>query len=255
MKCSKCGQEYEGNFCPNGCNSPAYINPPAAVPNTEKQGAPTWAIILLLFLFFPVGIALMWAKKSWPVWIKVLITVLFAGVVLVYAVAPEDGFPAKEPGTNTTLIEIPEQSDNSTALTESTPAAAKDRFSINETANLRTIRVTANEMKESLGSKYVNADDGKVFVGVKFTIENISDEEQSISTGLLFDAYADGIKQEYSISANMAFSEGTLSGTLSPGKKLVGWYAVEVPENWKELEFQVKSSWLSSTKATFVLKK
>lgn len=168
---------------------------------------------------------------------------------------PEDGFPAKEPGTNTTLIKTPVQSDNSTALTESTPAAAKDRFSINETANLRTIRVTANEMKESLGSKYVNADDGKVFVGVKFTIENISDEEQSISTGLLFDAYADGIKQEYSISANMAFSEGTLSGTLSPGKKLVGWYAVEVPEDWKELELQVKSFWLSSTKATFVLKK
>lgn len=24
MKCPKCGTEYEGNFCPNGCNSPYY---------------------------------------------------------------------------------------------------------------------------------------------------------------------------------------------------------------------------------------
>ena len=90
---------------------------------------------------------------------------------------------------------------------------------------------------------------------MKFTVENISDEDQSVSSLLLFDAYVDSVKCDYSLSGVAAFDEGTLDGTITPGKKLIGYYAVEVPTNWKELELQVKSSWLSNSKAAFVFKK
>ena len=36
---------------------------------------------------------------------------------------------------------------------------------------------------------------------------------------------------------------------------MVGWYAVEIPENWSKLEFEVQPSWLSSRSATFVINK
>ena len=36
---------------------------------------------------------------------------------------------------------------------------------------------------------------------------------------------------------------------------VVGWYAVEVPQEWKQLEFEVKSDWLSNSKAKFVFNK
>lgn len=236
MKCGKCGQEYEGNYCPNGCNAPMPVMPPV------KQGAPTWAIVLLLVFFFPVGLGLMWAKKSWKTWVKVLITVFFAVLVLWQVGSNADTEPIKEP----TLSSAPTSEEVSTDRTT---------FGLHETAAFRTIRVTAQELQESFGKSFYEAEDGKVFVGVKFTIENISEEDQSISSILLFDAYVDGVKCDYSFSAACSFSDGTLDGTITPGKKLVGWYAVEVPESWKELELQVRSNWLSNKRAEFVFTK
>lgn len=74
------------------------------------------------------------------------------------------------------------------------------------------------------------------------------------SSVLLFEAYADDVKCSYSLSAAMVF-DGTLDGSLAPGKKLVGYYAVEVPEGWQKLELDVQSNWLSSNSARFLFKK
>lgn len=52
-----------------------------------------------------------------------------------------------------------------------------------------------------------------------------------------------------------AFSEGQLDGSIAPGKKLVGWYAVEASEKWSKLELNVRPSWLSSKTAIFVFNK
>lgn len=41
MFCPKCGAEYEGNYCPNGCNSP-FQKPP------KKKRLPKWALILII---------------------------------------------------------------------------------------------------------------------------------------------------------------------------------------------------------------
>ena len=130
-----------------------------------------------------------------------------------------------------------------------------ETFGLADTAVFNTIKVTAEELKESTGKNYFEPDRGNVFVGVKFTIENISNEDQTISSLLLFEAYCDRTKCDYSVSANCAFDEGTLDGTLAPGKKMTGYFAVEVPKDWKELELQVKSGWLSNMKAAFVFNK
>lgn len=114
------------------------------------------------------------------------------------------------------------------------------------------MRFTANEIKVSEGDEFFTPESGNVFIGVNFTVENISDEEQSVSSPLLFDAYADDAKCDYSFNAACAFSDGELDGSIAPGKRLVGWYTVEVPENWSKLELNVKSSWLASKTAVFV---
>jgi Telomeric repeat-binding factor 2. len=46
--------------------------------------------------------------------------------------------------------------------------------------------------------------------------------------------------------------DGSIDGTISPGKKLTGYYAVEVPKSTKELTLEVKSSWLSWNEAKFL---
>ena len=96
-----------------------------------------------------------------------------------------------------------------------------------------------------------------MYVGVKFEIENVSDEDQSISSMMMFSAYVDDVVCDYSISAMMAFDENgnTLDGDLAPGKKMIGYYAVEVPMEWENLEIQVQPDIISETKANFVFSK
>ncbi len=142
-----------------------------------------------------------------------------------------------------------------TQASQSPVEKSEETFSLNESAVFDALKFTAIEIKQSQGSDFFNPEAGNTFVGVKFEIENISKEEQAISTLLLFEGYVDDVKCDYSISASCVFDEGTLDGTIAPGKKLVGWYAVELPSNWNELELQVQSNWLSNTKAKFVFEK
>lgn len=135
------------------------------------------------------------------------------------------------------------------------PEKKDETFGLNETAVFKTLKFTATEIKESHGETYFAPESGKVFVGVKFTVENISDEDQTISSILLFEAYADDVKCSESFTAAMAFDSEMLDGTIAPGKKLVGWYALEVPENWAAIELNVQSSWLSNSSAKFVFTK
>lgn len=138
---------------------------------------------------------------------------------------------------------------------EETAKSEEKNFGLNETAVFDSLKITATEIKESAGEQFFEPESGNVFLGVNFTIENISDEEQTISSLLLFDAYADDVSCDYSISAAAAYGSQTLDGALAPGKKLVGWYTVEVPQGWNTLELQVKADWLSSVSATFVFNK
>ncbi len=133
----------------------------------------------------------------------------------------------------------------------------KTTFAVGETAVFDDMKITATELKESSGEGFFKPENGNVFIGINFTIENTSSEDISISSLMLFDAYIDNIKCEYSFNALCAFDEGTLDGDVSPGKKLVGWYAVEVPADWTELELQFKNEWLddSNESATFIFAK
>lgn len=152
-----------------------------------------------------------------------------------------------------TETDTPQKETNGGMATAPTQVQ-EETFGLNETAVFNDLKFTATALEETSGKEYFKAEEGKVFVGVKFTVENISDEEQSVSSVLLFDGYADDVKCEYSISASMAF-EGTLDGSIAPGKKLMGYYSLEVPKEWKKLELDVKASWLSSTSARFVFEK
>lgn len=131
----------------------------------------------------------------------------------------------------------------------------KDEFALNETAVFQDLKFTATEIKETEGEGFFVPEEGNVFVGVNFVIENVSDEEQAISSLLLFEGYADDVKLSYSLNAACAFGDGTLDGTIASGKKLVGWYAMEVPENWETIELHIKADLFSSKTAKFIFNK
>lgn len=145
----------------------------------------------------------------------------------------------------------------SQAKTEPTKAPEKkdDTFKLNETAVFKSLKFTATEIQTSSGVDFFTPEEGNAFVGVKFTIENISEETQSISSLLTFTAYVDDVKCDYSFSAACAFDEGTLDGEIAAGKKLVGWYAVEIPSGWDSLEIYAAPDLFSDSTAKFVFTK
>ena len=138
--------------------------------------------------------------------------------------------------------------------TKSTTEDAGDlTFAVGEAAVFKTLKVTADSVNSSDGDDMFNKPtEGKHFVGVTFTVENISEEDQSVSSYLLFDAYVDGTKTDQKSVYGLEGFDGSLDGTISKGKKLTGAYVVEVATDAAELEIQVKGSWLSSGKAAFV---
>lgn len=148
--------------------------------------------------------------------------------------------------------DVPKKETNSAQQTQE---KVDETFGLNEGAVFEKLKFVATEIKETQGTDFFTPEQGNVFVGIKFEIENISQEEQTVSTLLLFDAYVDDIKCDYSISAACAFDEGSLDGELAAGKKLVGWYPLEVPANWQEIELDIQSTWLSNNSAKFVFKK
>ncbi len=141
--------------------------------------------------------------------------------------------------------------------TEANKPEETTTFTTGETAAFENLKITANELKEVKKDEtgFISAEEGKTFTGINFTVENISQETQTVSSLLLFEAYADGTKCEFSFSAAAAFPDGTLDGDIAPGKKMTGWYSVEIPENWSELELHIADSWISDNKAVFVFKK
>jgi hypothetical protein len=124
-------------------------------------------------------------------------------------------------------------------------------FGLDETAVFNNIRVTATEVEASLGEGFNTPDDGNVFIGVWFVIENSSSEDQHISTMLLFDAFADDVMLGTSLGAMMAFSEGSLDGTISAGRRMEGYYALEVPLSTQTLEIEMKSGVWTTGRAVF----
>ena len=56
-----------------------------------------WFIVLMLALFFPIGLYLMWTRTSWKNWIKILVTALIAALFLSRIVSAMLAPPAETP--------------------------------------------------------------------------------------------------------------------------------------------------------------
>lgn len=113
-------------------------------------------------------------------------------------------------------------------------------YGLNDTIETPTYKVTALEVKTIEGHGIYTPEDGNMFLGVKFRIENVSGEEQTVSTLLLFDTYADGERAGSGFMAELALSdEESLSGNLAPGGSREGYYGIEAPIGTTELEIHV----------------
>lgn len=175
---------------------------------------------------------------------KILSLILSLGIFISVTACSSDYAPTKETNSVT----------SPTVTVTPSPIIKNTTFNIGDTAVFKDLKISAIRFEESYGDDFFYPDYGNIYLGINFEIENISNTTQTISSILFFDAYVDDVKCEYSFMAESAFG-GTLDGELSPGKKLIGYYAVEVPEEWQKLELEFSSDFLSDNKAKFVINK
>ncbi|MBQ8249861.1 MAG: DUF4352 domain-containing protein [Clostridia bacterium] len=130
----------------------------------------------------------------------------------------------------------------------------KGSFEVGQTAVFDELKFTANEVKESTGTSFFAPEDGNIFVGVEFTIENNSEEERPISGYMCFDTRVDDVECAYSLTGVCAF-DSSIDETVAPGGSKTGWYVVEAPEDWKNLEIEINPDIFLGDPITFVYSK
>ena len=110
-------------------------------------------------------------------------------------------------------------------------------FKLGETVETKTVKAAITGMEKPTGSSFNKPAEGKEFILLNVTVENISDSELNISSMLGINAYVDDEAISESLSAQMAKDDTkTLDGTIAAGKKLSGTLGYEVPKDWKQIE-------------------
>lgn len=98
-------------------------------------------------------------------------------------------------------------------------------------------------------NEYVRPADGNKIIRAEFEFKNVSDTDCSLSN---FDCYADGAKCEIYYGAD-DYASPTLE-TISPNRTFKAIVYFEVPENAKNIEMEMETSFWSDDKIIFTVK-
>ena len=88
----------------------------------------TWFIILMLIIFFPVGLFLMWRYSSWNKVVKILVSAVFAIALIISFVTPSDS--SSKQTDNNEVVEQEQQEDLAKSL--------KDKYDLGEPYEAKT---------------------------------------------------------------------------------------------------------------------
>lgn len=155
--------------------------------------------------------------------------------------------------TEPTQAPVQEEEAVPTTVVEPTRSALQ-KYAIGETVIVDDVQVVINEVKEVPGTEYFKPEEGKRFVSVDLTLENLGSTDFTVSSLLLF-SLKDDTGQEYSISISGITASGGKSpdGTIIPGDKLRGQLVYEIPVNASGLVLIFEPNILGSSSVRFDL--
>ncbi len=211
MKCKNCGTEYEGNLCPNGCDS-------NVLPKKTKK--PLY--------------------KKWWFWVIMGI----ATVVLLASIGgnSEPTVQTESPSTSTTETTI--ESETETKPEAETPKE-DNVFNVGDVIEANGLKITYVSASEYISdNQFIQPKEGMMYVALNIKAENTADSDRLISS-FDFECYADGAKME----SNYLSEKGFEGGTLSSGRTSEGLICFEVPIDAKEIEVEYETNMWSDKKA------
>ena len=217
MKCSKCGTEFEGKFCPE-CATPTSGQP--TVPEAQPV-QPTYQN--------PVAPQ---KKKRGPKGVLIVLGVIVVIAIISSIVNGGKTTPTKAEATKSTAGVA------STVSNHESSAAEQTTFGVNEPVKLNNIELTVAKVEKSNGSEYNKPKSGMEFVIVTVKYKNTGKEDtvsynpfdfkMKNSKGQITDETFTTVNQDTALS----------SGNLAPGGEIEGTIAFEQPKGDKALVLQ-----------------
>jgi flagellar basal body-associated protein FliL len=218
MKCSKCGQEFEGKFCPN-CGTPvnaeekqSQVSQPVAQEKPKKKkGCLTAALILI-------------------------------GIIIIIVIAAQScGTGSSKP---TAVSSVGSAASNGaaseTASSEQTSSAQQTSFKVGETAKYNDVELTVTSFKTTKGGEYDSPKEGNEYAIVTVKYKNDGKENASYNP---YDFKIKNSKGQITSQVYLSTLKDDLnSGDLAQGGEVEGAIAFEVPKDDKGLVLQYTGS-------------
>ena len=214
MKCNKCKTEYEGDFCPNGCDS--------SKENATKKKKPIF--------------------KKWWFWLIVVIVIILIG----------SSGGGEEPSDETVNSEQSVAMDNTaqeptdeTVGVEDSKEQNDNIYNVGDVIEANGLNITYVGAEKWEGyNQFMAPEDGYMYIRIKVSAQNTAKTDRYFSM-FEFNGYADGVKVDTHYE-----SEGALAGgTISSGRSTEGYIYFSVPISAQEIEIEYETSFWTDQKA------
>lgn len=133
---------------------------------------------------------------------------------------------------------------------EETTETVSNEFVVGDivaTEDFKISYISADVYEED--NEFLQPKEGYVYYRMEFEFENVSDTDQTVSSMLNWNCYADGYAMDQSW-----VGDDTLDATLSAGKKVKGALYYEIPEESAEITLEYDVNYFSNEKIIFVVK-
>lgn len=188
-------------------------------------------------------------KGKWK-WIIIAVV-----VVIVIAAIAGGGDSDKPKKTGEVTTETAKADDAGTEASaedadEKEEPAAESVFHVGDVVETKTLRISFLSAAEyTTNNEFMQPKEGNVYYRMEFEFENIGDLDESISSLVSWNCYADG----YAMNS-VFIGDDDFSATISPGKKATGAIYYEVPADAKEITLEYETNAFTGEKAEFIVK-
>ncbi len=136
-----------------------------------------------------------------------------------------------------------------TELSETGTQTIDNTFNVGDVVETDNFRITYESAGEYTNSnEFLQPKDGYVYWEFKFKFENISNTDQTVSTMMDWECYADNSKADQT----WIVDDNGLDGKLSAGREAEGAVYFEVPKDAESIELEYDINFWQSDKIIFV---
>lgn len=183
-------------------------------------------------------------------WIIIAIVVIIIIAALAGGGDDKDKNPQKvEDNKETTQVETKETDSNDTAAETQQAEEKSNIFQVGDVVETNNFRITYVSAGEYTGdNEFLQPKDGYVYWQFEFKFENISDTDQTVSSLIDWECYADNSKVDQTYIGD----DNGLDATLSAGRETQGTIYFEVPADAQNVELEYDINYWQSDKIVFV---